>query len=292
MLKKRGNALTFTGTPTRENLISSIVEMYRLAVTQLPKDVVDALKAGYEAEKEARPKHVLKTMLRNIEMADVECKPLCQDTGIPLVYVKYQSGKYTQLELKEIIREATKIATKQVPMRANAYDVMKGKVIGNYPTIYFKETKDETQIQLLLKGGGSENVSRVYQLPNIELGAERDFDGVQKVIVDAVVQAQGRGCPPYIIGAALCGNMEEASYRAKNRHLLKITKKNPDPKLRAFEQDTLEKINALNVGPMGVGGGSTALAVKFTPRYVHPASWFVGVSVGCWSMRRASLKLP
>ena len=292
MITKRGNALTFTGKPSRENLISAVIEMYRLAVTQLPKDVVDGLKAAHAQETAARPKHVLNTMLRNIKMADDGGKPLCQDTGIPLVYVKYQSGKYTQLELKEIIRTATKLATKQVPMRANAYDVMKGKVIGNYPTIYFKETKAETKIQLLLKGGGSENVSRVYQLPDTELGAERDLEGVQKVIVDAVVQAQGRGCPPYIIGAALCGNMEEASYRAKNRHLLKITKKNSDLKLREFEEDTLDKINQLQVGPMGVGGGSTALAVKFTPRYVHPASWFVGVSVGCWSMRRATLKLP
>ena len=293
MLTTNGNHLTLSGKkPTRRALINAIVEMYRIAVTHLPKDVVDGLKTGLKKETNPRAKHVLTTMLKNIEMADQETRPLCQDTGIPLLYVKYQSGKYKQLELKKIIKDATAIATKQVPLRANAFDIVQGKVIGNYPIIYFKETEDQSQIQLLLKGGGSENVSRQYQLPDRSIGAERDLDGIEKCIVDAVVKAQGRGCPPYIIGAAACGNMEEASYRAKNRHLQPITGHNAVPKLAAMEKRLLKKINALDIGPMGVGGKTTALAVKFTARYVHPASWFVGVSIGCWSMRRATLTLP
>ncbi|EKD78799.1 MAG: hypothetical protein ACD_41C00264G0013 [uncultured bacterium] len=292
MLKTDGNILTLTGSAKRADLISAIVEMYRVAVTHMPQDVVTALRKGLKTETNPRAKHVLKTMLKNIDMADCETRPLCQDTGIPLVYVKYQSNKYKQLELKKIIKEATTLATKQVPMRANAYDIVQGKVIGNYPVIYFKETEDQSQIQLLLKGGGSENVSRVYQLPDRSIHAERDFDGIEKCILDAVIKAQGRGCPPYIIGAAVCGNMEEASYRAKNRHLLALTQHNAVPKLAAFEKRLLKKINALDIGPMGVGGKTTALGVKFTARYVHPASWFVGVSVGCWSMRRTTLCLP
>ncbi len=292
MLKTHGNILTLTGQPKRRDLISAIVEMYRVAVTHLPVDVVTGLKTGLKKETNPRAKHVLKTMLQNIDMADCETKPLCQDTGIPLVYVKYQSKKYKQLELKKIIKEATTLATKEVPMRANAYDLIQGKVIGNYPIIYFKETEDQSQIQLLLKGGGSENVSRVYQLPDRSIQADRDFDGIEKCILDAIIKAQGRGCPPYIIGAAVCGNMEEASYRAKNRHLLSINQHNPIPKLAAFEKRLLKKINALDIGPMGVGGKTTALGMKFTARYVHPASWFVGVSIGCWSMRRTTLHLP
>lgn len=292
MLKKQGNILTLTQRPSRAALIDAIVEMYRTAVTELPEDVVAALRRGHRSETQPRAKRVLDTMLKNIDMADNEKRPLCQDTGIPLLYVQYQRKKYAQLELKRIIKDATTLATKTVPMRANAYDIVRGKVIGNYPVIYFKETEDQSQIQLLLKGGGSENVSRVYQLPDRTIQAERDFEGIEKCIVDAVVKAQGRGCPPYIIGAAVCGNMEEASYRAKNRHLLTLTEHNPIPKLATMERRLLKKINALGIGPMGVGGKTTALGVKFTARYVHPASWFVGVSVGCWSMRRATLRLP
>lgn len=292
MLKKQGNILTLTQRPSRAALIDAIVEMYRTAVTELPEDVVAALRRGHRSETQPRAKRVLDTMLKNIDMADNEKRPLCQDTGIPLLYVQYQRKKYAQLELKRIIKDATTLATKTVPMRANAYDIVRGKVIGNYPVIYFKETEDQSQIQLLLKGGGSENVSRVYQLPDRTIQAERDFEGIEKCIVDAVVKAQGRGCPPYIIGAAVCGNMEEASYRAKNRHLFTLTEHNPIPKLATMERRLLKKINALGIGPMGVGGKTTALGVKFTARYVHPASWFVGVSVGCWSMRRATLRLP
>lgn len=291
-LTQRGNVLTLQDTPTAAHLTEALVEMFRVAVTELPKDVTDGLASALRKETNPRAKHVLKTMLRNIELADHETRPLCQDTGIPLIYVQYQSEKYKQLELKRIIKDATKKATKEVPLRANAYDIMEGKVIGNYPVIYFKETSGKSEIQVLLKGGGSENVSRVYQLPDRSIDAERDMEGIEKCIIDAVVQAQGRGCPPYIIGAAVSGNMEEASYRAKNRHLMKITKKNSDPRIAQFEARLLKKINALGIGPMGVGGKTTALAVKFTPRYVHPASWFVGVSIGCWSMRRATLKLP
>lgn len=292
MLKRRGNTLTLTGKTTPQAITEAVVELYRLAMSELPRDVTDALAAGLRKETQPRAKHVLKTMLKNIELANNETRPLCQDTGIPLIYVQYQSSKYKQFELKRILKDATKKATREVPLRANAYDILKGKVIGNYPVIYFKETPDTTKIQILLKGGGSENVSRVYQLPDPELQADRDLAGIEECIVDAVVKAQGRGCPPYIVGVGVCGNMEEASYRAKNRHLMTLGKKNPEPILAALEKRALRRINDLGIGPMGVGGKTTALAVKCTTRYVHPASWFVGVSIGCWSMRRATLTLP
>ncbi|MBI2415848.1 MAG: fumarate hydratase [Candidatus Kerfeldbacteria bacterium] len=293
MLKIRGNILRLTGArPTRQQLVQAIVAMYRVAITELPADVTTALRRARQHETNPRAKYVLNMMLKNIDLAKTETRPLCQDTGIPLVYVQYQSRQYKQLELKRIIKDATTLATRQVPLRANAFDIVQGKVIGNYPVIYCKETPDTSSIQLLLKGGGSENVSRVYQLPDTTLGAERDFAGIEKCILDTMIKAQGRGCPPYSIGAAVCGSMEEASYRAKNRHLLLLNQHNPNPKLAAFERRLLKKINALGIGPMGVGGKTTALAVKFTTRYVHPASWFVGVSVGCWSMRRTTLHLP
>ena len=137
----------------RSELVAAIVEMYRTAVTHMPADVVKALQRGLRTETNLRARAVLKTMLKNIAMADAEVRPLCQDTGIPLFYVKYQSKKYKQLELKQIIKEATNLATKVVPLRANAYDIVRGKAIGNYPIIYFKETEDQSQIQFFLKSG-------------------------------------------------------------------------------------------------------------------------------------------
>lgn len=269
-----------------------IVELYRQTSCNLPYDVEQALRLAQKKEKSSQAKNVLSAILTNIKLARREKKPLCQDTGIPLFYVQYKRKKYSHLLLKRAIKDATNLATKEVPLRPNAIDFVTGKAIGNYPIIYFKES-NKNQITLLLKGGGSENVSAVYHLPNPKIGAKgRDLASVEKVVLHAVYKAQGKGCPPYIIGVAVCGNIEEAAYRAKNRHLYRLSERNKIPKFAKWEKDVLTKINRLGIGPMGLGGKTTALSVKFTGRYSHPASMFVGVSISCWALRRRTLKLP
>lgn len=275
-----------------QKIKQQVVELYRQTSCNLPKDVELALQKAYTQETSKNAKSILHTILRNIKLARSEKKPICQDTGIPLFYVQYQRKKYSHLKLKKAIKEATNIATKDIPLRPNAIDFVTGKAIGNYPIIYFKES-NKSQITLLLKGGGSENVSAVYPLPNPKIGAHgRDLAAVEKAVLHAVYKAQGKGCPPYIIGVAVCGNIEEAAYRAKNRHLKKITDTNKIAKFAKFEKSLLKKINELGIGPLGLGGKTTALSVKFSGRYSHPASMFVGVSISCWALRRQTLKLP
>jgi len=275
-----------------QKIKNQVVELYRQTSCNLPKDVELALQKAYRQETSKTAKSILQTILKNIKLARQEKKPICQDTGIPLFYVQYQRHKYSHLKLKKAIKEATNIATKEIPLRPNAIDFETGKAIGNYPIIYFKES-NKSQITLLLKGGGSENVSAVYPLPNPKIGAGgRDLESVGKAVLHAVYKAQGKGCPPYFIGVAVCGNIEEAAYRAKNRHLKKIEEINKVPKFAKFEKQLLKKINELGIGPLGLGGKITALSVKFTGRYSHPASMFVGVSISCWALRRHTLKLP
>ena len=274
-----------------QKIKKQVVELYRTTSCRLPKDVEVALQQAFKNETSKSAKSILGTILQNIKLARSEQKPICQDTGIPLFYVQYQRKKYSHLKLKKAIKEATNIATREIPLRPNAIDFETGKAIGNYPIIYFKEAR-KSQITLLLKGGGSENVSAVYQLPNPKIGADsRKLASVEKAVLHAVYKAQGKGCPPYIIGVAVCGNIEEAAYRAKNRHIYKLDEKNSIPKFRRFEKDLLKKINQLGIGPLGLGGKTTALSVKFTGRYSHPASMFVGVSISCWALRRHTLKL-
>lgn len=274
-----------------QKIKKQVVELYRQTSCDLPIDVRKSLEAAYKKETSEQAKTVLETILANIKLAKKEQKPLCQDTGIPLFYVQYQRNKYSHLKLKKAIKEATDIATKEVPLRPNAIDFDTGQAIGNYPIIYFKESK-KSQITLLLKGGGSENVSAVYPLPNPKIGARgRDLKAVEKAVLHAVYKAQGKGCPPYIIGVAVCGNIEEAAYRAKNRHLKKVGEAHKVPAYNRFEKQLLKKINDLGIGPLGLGGKTTALGVKFSGRYSHPASMFVGVSLSCWCLRRRTLKL-
>jgi tartrate/fumarate subfamily iron-sulfur-dependent hydro-lyase alpha chain len=269
------------------DLKKQIVGLYRKAATELPKDISIALENAYAGEDNALGRAMLAKMLQNIKLAGNEKKPLCQDTGIPFFYVRYPSS-YTQKELSAMIQDATDIATEEVPLRPNAVDCINGANIGNRPVIHFEEA-DELEIDLLLKGGGSENVSAIYQLPNSSLNAHRDLDGVRKCILDAVFKAQGKGCPPYIIGCAIGGSIEEVAHNAKKQLLWNIGSINDDKQLAELEKQTLEQINQLGIGPLGLGGKTTALAVHIDSGVRHPASFFVGVSVGCWCLRRASL---
>ncbi|MDP6670528.1 MAG: fumarate hydratase [archaeon] len=269
------------------DLKNKIVSLYEKTATELPNDIVFALEKAKEKEQDIIGKEIIAKILENVNQAKTDCLPICQDTGIPIFYIK-RTKDYSEEDLRKIIDEATVIATEKIPLRPNAVDVLTDKNLGNKPIIHFEES-EEFKIDLLLKGGGSENVSTIYQLPNQKINANRDLDGVRKSILDAVFNAQGKGCPPYIIGVAVGGNIEEVAHLSKKQLLRKITDLNPNNKLGEFEKEVLNEINQLNIGPQGLDGKTTTLGVKtiFTAR--HPASFFVGVSIGCWCLRRQSL---
>lgn len=268
-------------------LEDKIVEIYEKAACCLPDDVVNALEYAEKNETHSGAKQILTKILENISQAKIQSKPICQDTGTPLIYVNY-SNDYLEKDLKKIIQKATDRATKEIPLRPNAVDVLTGKNIGNIPVIHFSQS-EKLSIDILLKGGGSENVSDIYALPDKELQAERDLNGVEKCILQAVIKAQGKGCPPYIIGVAIGGNMEEAARLSKKQLLRKLDDENSISELKEFEKKVLKKINRLGIGPAGLGGDSTALAVKVAVGKRHPASFFVGISFSCWCLRRQSL---
>ncbi|MBI1812003.1 MAG: fumarate hydratase, partial [Nitrospirae bacterium] len=212
-------------------LRDGIVELYRKVATSLPPDVEDALKAACVSEKKgSNARHALEVILENIRIARETARPICQDTGVPVFYVKTPIG-LSQIELEKTIIEATRIATEKVPLRPNAVDIITDKNTGDntgigFPVIYFRETPDSTlSIDLMLKGAGCENVGQTYKLPTslsvesysvigkkkslthnagrhnaITVIADRDIDGVRKCVLDAVYRAQGRGCSPYTIG--------------------------------------------------------------------------------------------
>ena len=141
----------------------------------------------------------------------------------------------------------------------------------------------------MLRGGGSENISTIYQLPNNNLEALRNLDGVKKCVLDAVFKAQGKGCPPYIIGVAIGGNIEEVAHLSKKQLLRQINDINPKSELKVLEEETLKEINDFDIGPMGLGGDTTALSLKITSSVRHPATFFVGISISCWCLRRGKI---
>ena len=273
-----------------------IVELYRRAATSLPEDVEKALQlAVRKEEKGSRARTALSSVLENIRLARETTRPVCQDTGVPIFFVKMPCG-FSRREIEDEIIKATRIATKSIPLRANAVDVITDKNSGDntgvgFPVIYFYEIGDKRLvIDLMLKGSGSENIGQLYKLPLQELKAERDFEGVRKCVLDAIHKAQGKGCPPYIIGVGIGATKDQVTKLSKEQLMRDLNDFNSEETLARLEKRTLNDINRLGIGPIGFGGKTTALAVKIGVNHRHPASYFVDVSINCWASRRAGIK--
>ncbi len=276
-------------------LRDGIAELYKKVATSLPPDVEDALKSSLSSEAEGSvAQATLGLVLENVRTARETSRPICQDTGVPVFFVKTPVG-LSQNDLRNTIFEATRIATGKVPLRPNAVDILSEKNSGDntgigFPVIYFEEATGSTlTIDLMLKGGGSENAGQLYKLPSEPLHAQRDLDGVRKCVIDTVVQAQGRGCPPYVIGVGIGASKDQVTRLSKDQLMRRLNDRNAAEELAVLEERLLREMNGLGIGPQGLGGNTTALGVKIGVNHRHPASYFVDVSVSCWATRRGRL---
>jgi fumarate hydratase class I len=277
----------------RSQMRRYFVELIRRAACELPADVALALELAREREPAGSPaRSALKDVLENCRLAKETSRPLCQDTGTNIWYVNYSSG-VTQGELEREILAATRTATKRAYLRPNAVDPITGANSGDNtglgaPVIHFHEwNKKSISADLLLKGGGSENVSATYALPNASIKAGRDLEGVRRAVLDAVFQAQGKGCGPGIIGVGIGGDRATSMIEAKEQLYRLLDDSNPNPTLAKLEKRITQEANRLGIGPMGFGGSTTVLGVKIGYRHRLPASFFVAVAYLCWAGRRA-----
>ena len=276
-----------------QDLTASILELIRQTATDLPPDVEAKLRIAVEQEEPgSAARGALETILENVDMARQNSTPICQDTGTPLFYVQYPQGWSTR-NLRQQIQQAVVQATQRAYLRPNAVDSLSGKNTGDnlgdkhFPTIHFEETDGHTlQMDLMLKGGGCENVGAQYSLPNSALGAGRDLAGVRKVTLDAVQKAQGKGCAPGILGVAIGGDRGSSFAASKETLLRQLDDTNPNPDLADLEQRLTAESNQLGIGPLGFGGNTTVLGTKITATHRLPASYFVSVSYMCWAYRR------
>lgn len=280
-----------------QDLTPEILELVRRTATDLPADIEEKLRASYAHEEEGSAAlGALETILKNVELARKNSTPICQDTGTPLFYVQYPEGTSTR-KLRTMIQDAVVEATKKNYLRPNSVDAITGKNTGDntgdehYPTIHFEEVDDDQPlvIELMLKGGGCENVGAQYKLPNTKLGAGRDLAGVRKVVLDAVQQAQGKGCAPGVLGVAIGGDRGSSYLASKETLLRKIGDKNDNPELDTMEKQLTEEANRMGIGPMGFGGKTTVLDTKIKGLHRLPASYFVSVSYMCWAYRRRKM---
>ncbi|WP_338753349.1 fumarate hydratase [Bacillus sp. FJAT-52991] len=277
--------------------------MYQLVVetsTNLPKDVRRAVKAAKLRENAGtRAAMSLDTITNNIQMADENISPICQDTGMPTFKVKTPVG-VNQLVIKEAIYEAMIRATKDGKLRPNSVDSLTGENSGNNlgagtPVIKFEQwEKDYIDARLILKGGGCENKNIQYSLPcELEgLGkAGRDLDGIRKCIMHSVYQAQGQGCSAGFIGVGVGGDRTTGYELAKEQLFRDVEDVNPNEDLRKLEEYVMKHANELGIGTMGFGGETTLLGCKVGVINRLPASFFVSVAYNCWAFRRLGVQI-
>jgi len=271
-----------------ENLISLI----KKSVTELPRDVVDALEYAHSREISKIAKVQLKTILENIKIASKSKHPICQDTGTPTFFVDVGYEFPFKKEIEPAILKAVERATEDIPLRANAVDPFTGKNtgtnIGNHiPWIDWSLVKGNScKITVFPKGGGSENGSALKMFnPTV------DLDEIKKFIVEHVIEMGGRVCPPTVVGIGIGGGSDIALKLAKKSLLRPIGDRNKNKTIAKLEIDLLEEINDTGIGPMGLGGDTTALDVHIEVAHRHPASFPVGIAMQCWANRRASIMI-
>ena len=273
----------------------AFLELIRRASTQLPKDAIDAIESCRAKEAPgSMAQNILGKMIENADLAKAKSVPLCQDTGTLIFYIDYPK-RIPEQKITEAVRKAAVAATKKQYLRPNSVDTRTGKNTGNnlgvgHPSLHFHQwDKPHLRARLLLKGGGCENVGIQYKLPDKRLGAGRDFEGVRRCIIDAAVEAQGRGCAPGVLGVCVGGDRGYGYVASKEQFFRKLDDTNPDKTLAELEARCVKEINGLGIGPMGLGGKTTVFGVKIGTANRLPACYFVTVSYMCWSYRRKQM---
>lgn len=272
---------------TQDTIENTICNLFKEAVIKLPDDVKNALEDAYKNEDHELARLNLKAILENIEAAEKLGVPMCQDTGVPIVFVKL--GKVEVENLVEGIKKGVAMATEEAPLRPNVvYPITRenrGNNTGNLMPQVDIELVDEEILQLTAfpKGIGSENNNALKMaLPG------EGIEGIKKFVLDTVISAGGKPCPPIIVGVGIGGSSDLAMKIAKKALLGKIGHRNPDKQIAELEEEILKEINETGIGPMGLGGKTTALDVKILTADTHTAGLPIGVCIQCWAARQAT----
>jgi fumarate hydratase subunit alpha len=269
-------------------------DLYVKALKEMPPDVREALARAHGRESHATGKGVLGTILNNIAVADERRMLVCQDTGIPVVFVTLGTGMYVDgARVERAIRKGCERATKEHPFRSSIVSPISRRndqTSTGYrvPVIHweFAEGADWVEILHVPKGSGSENQSFMKMLIPADGVA-----GVKRFVLDCIFGAGGQPCPPIIVGVGIGGTADLVTTLAKKAISRPLGSRNPDPEVAGLEEQLLEVINETGIGPMGLGGVNTAMAVHVEHAATHITMNPVAVNIQCWAARRARARL-
>jgi fumarate hydratase subunit alpha len=283
--------VAYVSVITASAIADAVSGLYRRINTQLREDVLQALGDALQREESDLAREVLTVLIQNERISRTEGVPLCQDTGLAVAFVSMGANVVvTDGTIQSAIDEGVRRAVREQPLRAStvALPLERRNVGDNTPALVYLDQApgDDLTIRLLAKGGGAENMSRVYMLTPAD-GRE----GVLRAIVETVSAAGANACPPLIVGVGIGGDFEKAAWLAKHALLRDLREKNPQPDLAQLEEEALARVNALGIGPQGFGGRTTALAVVIERAPCHIASLPVAVNLECHSHRHGSVTL-
>ncbi len=275
---------------TQQQVAEAVCDIYKQAAIILPEDIVNALKKAYDNEKSDIARLNIKSILKNLELAQENEVPMCQDTGLPIIFVKLGNVEVENLE--QGIIDGVKMATKNVPLRTNVVDPLTRQNTGNnigkgIPQINVELTGEPVlELTVFPKGFGSENNNKLAML----LPGE-GTNGIKKFFKKSIISAGGKPCPPTVIGVGIGGSSDMVMKLAKKALLRPIDEKNPDPRLAQLEDELVDIANDTGIGPMGLGGNTTVLGVNVELADTHTAGFPVGICVQCWAARHATCTL-
>ncbi len=267
-----------------------VVELLRKAVTKLPRDVEQALQNAYERETDEVPRTQLRTILENLRLAEEGVTPICQDTGVQIFFVRQGTAEVGDLE--EAIGRGVARATGEVPLRPNTvHPISRANHKDNrgerMPYINLLPGREPyLELTVMPKGAGSENMSAMAMLT-----PSQGIKGIKQFALDTLVRAGGKPCPPIIIGMGIGGSADISIHIAKEALLRPLDQHHPDPEIAALEEELLEALNGIGIGPMGLGGRTTLLGLAIEYAHCHTASLPVAINIQCWAARRATARI-
>ena len=269
-------------------------ELYIRALKVLPPDVRQALNRAHERETNPTARTIFDTILRNVKIADTEDMLICQDTGLP-IYIVTTGCRFPVdgAKIKTALEQGAKRATIEHPFRGSSLHPItrenpQTSIGRGLPIIYwdFKEDIDHLDILMIPKGSGSENMSGMKMFTPAE-----GLAAAKKFVIDTVVNSGGNPCPPGVIGVGIGGTADLVTLLAKKAIARPVGTRNPDPLFREMELQLEEAINRTGIGPMGLGGDISTLAVHIEWAYTHITLNPVAVNTQCWPARRARARI-
>ncbi len=274
-------------TITTEEIIKGVRDTCIKAACNLGEDVKKAILEASGSEASPAGREVLSQLVENYEIAERETVPMCQDTGLTIVFVELGRDVHLDGPLEEAINEGVRRGYKEGFLRKSVCDpITRVNTRDNTPAIIHTRVVEGDRLRMIIapKGGGSENMSALRMFkPSDGIEAVKDF------VVETVKNAGGNPCPPTIVGVGIGGSFEKSAIIAKKAVIRPLGEKNPDPEVAAIEAELLSRINALGIGPMGLGGSTTAFAVHVETHPCHIASLPVAINIQCHADRHKEI---